>query len=98
MRNGPTLSWPPWWQWPALPPGPATQQEGFIEGSRLNVLNRNFYFNRDHRDGPAPTYNSGKASANGYSRPGPTPSSPASSPASPRAPWAWGWMPSPCSG
>lgn len=44
-----------------------TQQEGFIEGSRLNVLNRNFYFNRDHRDGPAPTYNRGKAGDNGYS-------------------------------
>jgi hypothetical protein len=41
--------------------------EGFIEGSRLSVLNRNFYFNRDHRDGSAPTYNSGKASDNGYS-------------------------------
>nr|WP_312205777.1 OprD family porin [Pseudomonas kuykendallii] len=26
-------------------------QEGFIEGSSLNILNRNFYFNRDHRNG-----------------------------------------------
>ncbi|MFV3406417.1 MULTISPECIES: OprD family porin [Pseudomonas] len=43
------------------------QQEGFIEGSRLNVLNRNFYFNRDHRDGPAPSFNSNKAADNGYS-------------------------------
>ncbi|MCG8292053.1 MULTISPECIES: OprD family porin [Pseudomonas] len=43
------------------------QQEGFIEGSRLSVLNRNYYFNRDHRDGPAPTYNRGKESDNGYS-------------------------------
>ncbi|MDH0300738.1 MULTISPECIES: OprD family porin [unclassified Pseudomonas] len=43
------------------------RKEGFIEGSTLTVLNRNFYFNRDHRDGPAPTYNSGKASDNGYS-------------------------------
>ncbi|QXH33723.1 OprD family porin [Pseudomonas muyukensis] len=43
------------------------QAEGFIEGSRLSLLNRNFYFNRDHRDGPAPTYNSGKAGDNGYS-------------------------------
>ncbi|MDH0647931.1 OprD family porin [Pseudomonas sp. GD03858] len=43
------------------------RKEGFIEGSTLSVLNRNFYFNRDHRDGPAPTYNSGKASDNGYS-------------------------------
>lgn len=43
------------------------QKEGFIEGSRLSVLNRNYYFNRDHRDGPAPTYNSGKDSGNGYS-------------------------------
>ncbi|WP_236180662.1 OprD family porin [Pseudomonas mosselii] len=43
------------------------QQAGFIEGSRLSVLNRNYYFNRDHRDGYAPTYNPGKASDNGYS-------------------------------
>jgi len=43
------------------------QQEGFIEGSRLSVLNRNYYFNRDHRDGRAPTYNPAKASDNGYS-------------------------------
>ncbi|WP_248919773.1 OprD family porin [Pseudomonas entomophila] len=43
------------------------RQEGFIEGSRLSVLNRNYYFNRDHRDGPGPTYNRGKASDNGYS-------------------------------
>ncbi|PYC15013.1 OprD family porin [Pseudomonas mosselii] len=43
------------------------QQEGFIEGSRLSVLNRNYYFNRDHRDGYAPTYNPDKASDNGYS-------------------------------
>lgn len=68
MRNGPTLSLAAL----VAMAGPAAwagdeQQEGFIEGSRLNVLNRNFYFNRDHRDGPAPTYNSGKASANGYS-------------------------------
>lgn len=27
------------------------QKEGFIEGSSLNILNRNFYFNRDHRNG-----------------------------------------------
>lgn len=27
------------------------QKEGFIEGSSLTVLNRNFYFNRDHRNG-----------------------------------------------
>lgn len=68
MRNGPTLSLAAL----VAMAGPTawagdTQQEGFIEGSRLNVLNRNFYFNRDHRDGPAPTYNSGKDSANGYS-------------------------------
>lgn len=68
MRNGPTLSLAALvaMAGPAAWAGEA-QQEGFIEGSRLNVLNRNFYFNRDHRDGPAPTYNSGKASANGYS-------------------------------
>ena len=29
--------------------------EGFIEGSSLTVLNRNFYFNRDNRDSTAPT-------------------------------------------
>jgi len=28
--------------------------EGFIEGSTLSVLNRNFYFNRDNRDSAAP--------------------------------------------
>jgi len=41
--------------------------EGFIEGSSLTVLNRNFYFNRDNRDGAAATYNSGKGDTNGYS-------------------------------
>ncbi|AIR88896.1 OprD family porin [Pseudomonas cremoricolorata] len=41
--------------------------EGFIEGSSLTVLNRNFYFNRDHRESAAPTYNSGKGNTNGYS-------------------------------
>ncbi|AIL63576.1 MULTISPECIES: OprD family porin [Pseudomonas] len=41
--------------------------EGFIEGSSLTVLNRNFYFNRDNRDSSAPTYNSGKGNTNGYS-------------------------------
>ena len=41
--------------------------EGFIEGSSLTVLNRNFYFNRDNRDSTAPTYNSGKGNTNGYS-------------------------------
>ncbi|NIF18784.1 OprD family porin [Pantoea sp. Cy-639] len=68
MTNRPTLplaallalSGPGAW---AAEPSP----EGFIEGSRLSVLNRNYYFNRDHRDGPAPTYHRGKASDNGYS-------------------------------
>ncbi|QHG65776.1 OprD family porin [Pseudomonas putida] len=41
--------------------------EGFIEGSTLNVLNRNFYFNRDNRDGPAPVHNATKPASNGYS-------------------------------
>lgn len=41
--------------------------EGFIEGSSLTVLNRNFYFNRDNRDSAAPTFNSGKGNTNGYS-------------------------------
>ncbi|KJZ60823.1 porin [Pseudomonas fluorescens] len=32
--------------------------EGFIEGSSLNILNRNLYFNRDHRNGQSsPTGN-----------------------------------------
>ncbi|WP_426811632.1 OprD family porin [Pseudomonas sp. WOUb67] len=41
--------------------------DGFIEGSTLSVLNRNFYFNRDNRDSAAPTHNSGKQPDNGYS-------------------------------
>jgi hypothetical protein len=43
------------------------EPEGFIEGSKFNVLNRNFYFNRDHRDGPAPVHSSTKPASNGYS-------------------------------
>ncbi|WP_375547258.1 OprD family porin [Pseudomonas auratipiscis] len=43
------------------------QAEGFIEGSSLTVLNRNFYYNRDNRDGAGATYNSGKGDTNGYS-------------------------------
>jgi hypothetical protein len=35
--------------------------EGFIEGSSLTVLNRNFYFNRDHRNGQS------SPTGNGYS-------------------------------
>ncbi|WP_156356709.1 OprD family outer membrane porin, partial [Pseudomonas sp. NBRC 111142] len=42
-------------------------KDGFIEGSRLSVLNRNYYFNRDNRDAVAPTYNRAKAPDNGYS-------------------------------
>ncbi|MFV3289695.1 OprD family porin [Pseudomonas sp. NY11955] len=41
--------------------------EGFIEGSTLSVLNRNFYFNRDNRDSAAPTHNPNKQPDNGYS-------------------------------
>ncbi|WP_420793228.1 OprD family porin [Pseudomonas putida] len=41
--------------------------QGFIEGSTLSVLNRNFYFNRDNRDSAAPTHNPGKQPDNGYS-------------------------------
>jgi len=37
-----------------------TAAEGFIEGSTLSLINRNFYFNRDFRDG-------GSATGNGYS-------------------------------
>jgi len=35
--------------------------EGFIEGSSLTVLNRNFYFNRDYRHGQS------SPTGNGYS-------------------------------
>ena len=35
--------------------------EGFIEGSRINVLARNFYFNRDDRKGQS------SPTGNGYS-------------------------------
>ncbi len=39
------------------------QPDGFIEGSRLNVLARNFYFNRDDRKGQSsPTGNGGNGS------------------------------------
>lgn len=41
--------------------------EGFIDGSSLTVLNRNFYFNRDNRSSSAPMFNSGKGNTNGYS-------------------------------
>ncbi|ENB9665692.1 OprD family porin [Pseudomonas putida] len=41
--------------------------EGFVEGSTLSVLNRNFYFNRDNRDSAAPTHNPNKQPDNGYS-------------------------------
>ncbi|MGY2440641.1 OprD family porin [Pseudomonas sp. SDO52101_S400] len=46
--------------------GPSTvfaeeKPEGFIEGSSLTVLNRNFYFNRDHRNGQS------SPTGNGYS-------------------------------
>ena len=37
------------------------QAEGFIEGSSLTVLNRNYYFNRDYRKGQS------APSGNGYS-------------------------------
>lgn len=46
--------------------GPSTvfaeeKPEGFIEGSSLTVLNRNLYFNRDHRNGQS------SPTGNGYS-------------------------------
>src|SRR3546814_18339107 len=46
--------------------GPSTvfaeeKAEGFVEGSSLTVLNRNYYFNRDHRNGQS------SATGNGYS-------------------------------
>jgi hypothetical protein len=41
--------------------------EGFVEGSTLSVLNRNFYFNRDNRDSAAPMHNPNKQPDNGYS-------------------------------
>ena len=37
--------------------------EGFIEGSSLNVLNRNFYFNRDFRKGEARVLPNGERSS-----------------------------------
>ncbi|MFG0500821.1 OprD family porin [Pseudomonas sp. YQ_13] len=41
--------------------------DGFMEGSTLSVLNRNFYFNRDNRDSAAPTHHPGKQPDSGYS-------------------------------
>lgn len=38
-----------------------TKGEGFVEGSSLNILNRNFYMNRDFRDGQS------SSTGNGYS-------------------------------
>lgn len=69
--------------------------EGFIEGSSLTVLNRNFYFNRDNRDSTAPTYNSGKGNTNGYPKPGRTRSSANSTPGLPKVPLALALMPLP---
>jgi hypothetical protein len=39
------------------------QKEGFIEGSTLTVLNRNFYMNRDHRKGESSPTGSGYSEA-----------------------------------
>ncbi|MAB25982.1 outer membrane porin, OprD family [Pseudomonas sp. 5Ae-yellow] len=39
----------------------ADQADGFVEGSSLNITNRNFYFNRDSRNGQSTPL------ANGYS-------------------------------
>ncbi|SDY74457.1 outer membrane porin, OprD family [Pseudomonas syringae] len=39
------------------------QKEGFVEGSSLNILNRNFYMNRDHRHGESSPTGSGYSEA-----------------------------------
>ncbi|WP_325950753.1 OprD family porin [Pseudomonas putida] len=41
--------------------------DGFVAGSTLSVLNRNFYFNRDNRDSAAPTHSPSKQPDSGYS-------------------------------
>lgn len=69
--------------------------EGFIEGSSLTVLNRNFYFNRDNRDSTAPTYNSARAIPTATPKPGRTRSSVNSTLGLPRVPLASALMPSP---
>lgn len=58
------------------------EAKGFIEDSSLDLLLRNYYFNRDGKSG------SGTAST------GPKASSPPMNPASPKAPWASASMPS----
>ena len=68
--------------------------EGFIEGSSLTVLNRNFYFNRDNRDSTAPTYNT-RATPTATPKPGRTRSSANSTLGLPRVQWALALMPSP---
>lgn len=45
----------------ALPVAAQEQEQGFIEGSRLSILNRNFYFNRDEHNGQS------SPTGNGYS-------------------------------
>lgn len=57
------------------------EAKGFIEDSSLDLLLRNYYFNRDGKSG------SGEST-------GPKASSPPMNPASPKAPWASASMPS----
>lgn len=38
-----------------------TKGEGFVEGSSLNILNRNFYMNRDFRDGQSSSTGSNRS-------------------------------------
>ncbi|RMU37793.1 Outer membrane porin, OprD protein [Pseudomonas syringae pv. primulae] len=38
-------------------------KEGLVEGSSLNILNRNFYINRDHRHGESSPAGSGYSEA-----------------------------------
>lgn len=54
------------------------EAKGFIEDSSLDLLLRNYYFNRDGKSGST----------------GPKASSPPMNPASPKAPWASASMPS----
>lgn len=58
------------------------EAKGFIEDSSLNLLLRNYYFNRDGKEGRGDRVD------------GPRASSPPTNPASLKAPWASASMPS----
>ncbi|VFB19982.1 hypothetical protein [Pseudomonas fragi] len=71
------------------------QATGLIDGSHLNLMLRNFYFNRDYRNGAANSLgtNTSKplSQRNGYRGSGRKVSLPSSIPDSPRARWVLGW-------